>query len=94
MEKWEYRTFNVAYDKRYKNWVADDAPDAPLVGLPAILNCHGSRGWELVDLTADHLQAVAGFGKWHIEPASYRATFKRRGKDRSWAQWLRKDCQQ
>ena len=83
MEEWEYCTINARYDKRYKNWVAENAENAPLVGLPAILNEYGSRGWELVDLTAGYLQAVAGFGKWHIEPASYRATFKRRGEDRS-----------
>jgi len=50
MEKWEYCTIRIGYDKKkHKNWVVD-AEKAPLVGLSAILETYGSRGWELVTL--------------------------------------------
>jgi len=85
MEKWEYSTISIGYDKKkHKNWVVEHAEKAPLVGLPAILKAYGSRGWELVNLSPEHFQAFPGFGKWYVEPAVYRATFKRRAEDRSW----------
>ena len=78
MGKWEYRTISINYDrKRHKNWVVEYAEKPPLIGLQAILQAYGADGWELVSLHPDHLQAIAGFGKWHIEPGIYRATFKR-----------------
>ncbi len=84
MEKWEYCTISIGYDKKkHKNWVVEHAEKAPLVGLPAILKAYGSRGWELVNLSPEHFQAFPGFGKWYIEPGVYRATFKRRAEDLS-----------
>ena len=80
MGKWEYLTLRIRYDrKKHKNWVLEYADKPPLVGLQAILEAHGSRGWELVSLNPERFQAFAGFGKWYIEPRAYRATFKRPG---------------
>ena len=81
MTKWEYRTIRVDYDKKHKNWVVEYAESPPLIGLQAILEAHGSRGWELVSLEAEHFQIFPGFGKWYMEPAAYRATFKRSVED-------------
>jgi len=51
MEKWEYCTIRIGYDKKkHKNWVVKHAEKAPLVGLSAILEAYGSRGWELVTI--------------------------------------------
>lgn len=77
MAKWEYRTITIKYDKKSKNWTYALADTPPLVGLQAVLEAHGARGWELVSLYPDHLEVFPGFGKWYIEPAAYRATFKR-----------------
>jgi len=78
MTKWEYRTFNIKYDKKqYKNWVVEREEKPPLVGLQAILEEHGSRDWELVSLDAEHYEIYVGFGKYFMDPTVYRATFKR-----------------
>jgi hypothetical protein len=78
MARWEYRTMSITYDRRkQKDWVAEHPERPPLVGFKAILEAYGSRGWELVSLNPDRLQAVAGLGAWHIEPRAYRATFRR-----------------
>jgi hypothetical protein len=83
MGKWEYRTIGINYDKKtYKNWVVEYTERPPLVGLQAILEAHGSDGWELVSLNPEHFQAFPGFGRWYIEPGVYRATFKRYVEDR------------
>jgi hypothetical protein len=75
---WEYRTISITYDRRkQKDWVAEHPERLPLVGFQAILEAYGSRGWELMSLNLERLRAVAGFGEWHIEPRSYRATFRR-----------------
>jgi len=84
MEKWEYYTINVRYDvNKPKNWVADHSPNAPLVGPSPIRTDCGYRGRKLASLTPDHVETVAGFGRCHIEPASYRATLKQSTRDRS-----------
>jgi hypothetical protein len=84
MGKWEHLTVGINYDnKKHKNWVIKHAGEPPLVGLQAILETYGSRGWELVGLNPERFQAVAGFAAWHIEPRVYRATFKRPAEDRS-----------
>jgi hypothetical protein len=76
--KWEYRTISIAYDgQKQKDWVLEYRERPPLVGLQAILDAYGSRGWELMTLNPERLRAVAGFGEWHFEPRSYRATFRR-----------------
>jgi hypothetical protein len=76
--RWEYRTISITYDRRkQKDWVAEYAERPPLVGFNAILEAYGSRGWELISLNLERLQAFAGFGGWHIEPRAYRATFRR-----------------
>ena len=78
MGKWKYLTLYINYDKKkHKDWVVEYAERPPLVGLQAILEAYGSDGWELVSLNPVQFQAFAGFGKWHVEPAAYRATFKR-----------------
>lgn len=82
MAKWEYRTISIKYDKKkYKNWVLERAGEAPLVGLQAVLDAKGSAVWELVSLSPDQSLAFPGFGKWYIEPAVYRATFKRTARE-------------
>ena len=82
--EWEYRTVRIKYDKkRHKDWVVKYAEKPPLVGLKAILEEYGSRGWELVCLNPDGFSAYPGFGTWHIEPRAYRATFKRPVEHRS-----------
>ena len=84
MGKWEHLTVGIRYgNKKHKNWVIKHAGEPPLVGLQAILETYGSRGWELVGLNLERFQAVAGFGTWHIEPQVYRAAFKRPVEDRS-----------
>ena len=75
--KWEYLTFTINYHKKLKNWVVEYTNKPPLVGLPAILEVYGSEGWELVSLLPERSEAYPGFGQWTIEPATYRATFKR-----------------
>jgi hypothetical protein len=76
--RWEYRTISITYDRRtQKDWVAEHPDRPPLVGLEAVLEAYGSRGWELTSLNLERLQAVAGFGGWHVEPRAYRATFRR-----------------
>ena len=58
-------------------WVIRYKSKPPLVGLQAILEAHGEVGWELVSLDLERSEAVAGIGKWAIEPITYRVTFKR-----------------
>ena len=77
MKNWEYLTIHIRYDKKRKNWVVEYAGKPPLVGLQEMLEAHGSQGWELVSLTPEHFEAAPGFGKWYVDPAAYRATFKR-----------------
>jgi hypothetical protein len=78
MTEWEYRTFKIRYDKKqHKNWVVEGAEKTPLVGLQAILETHGSQGWELVSLEVEHYEVSLGFGKYFMDPTGYRATFKR-----------------
>ena len=76
-KRWKYLTVSIKYEKKHKDWVVEYAERPPLVGLQAILEAYGSDGWELVGLNPDQLQAFPGFGKWYVEPAVYRATFKR-----------------
>jgi hypothetical protein len=84
MEKWKHLTISIKYDgKKHKNWVVEHAEKPPLVGLQAILEAYGSRGWELVSLNPERFQAFPGFARWHIEPRVYRATFKRPVEDQS-----------
>ena len=78
MIEWEYCTFKIKYEKKqHKNWVFERAQKPPLVGLQAILEEHGSLGWELVSLDAEHYEVSIGFGKYFMDPTVYRATFKR-----------------
>jgi hypothetical protein len=78
MDKWEYRTLEIGYDRKtHKDWVVEYAGQPPLVGLGAILAAYGAEGWELVGLGPDRLQAFPAFGRWDVEPHTYRATFKR-----------------
>jgi len=84
--RWEYRTVNITFDKRNRrDWVVEGpvelAPNslhgpAP-VGFTAILEAYGSCGWELISLILERSTVVVGFGAYHIEPRSYRATFGR-----------------
>jgi hypothetical protein len=76
--KWEFLTINITYDGgKRKDWVVEYREQAPLVGFQAILNAHSSRGWELIALNLERSRAMVGFGQYHIEPQSYRATFRR-----------------
>jgi hypothetical protein len=76
--RWEYRTISITYDHRkLKDWVVEDGEGPRLVGFSAILEAYGSREWELISMNLERSRAVAGFGEWHIEPRSYRATFGR-----------------
>lgn len=78
MGKWEYRTYQIPYDrKKHKDWVVQFGDDPPVVGLQAILDLYGSHGWELVSLNLESWQAFPSFGRYDIEPEVYRATFKR-----------------
>ena len=78
MNKWEYVTLYITYDKKkHKNWVVSYNSGKILVGLSAILETYGTQGWELVSLMPDALEAYPGFGQWIIAPQAYRATFKR-----------------
>ena len=77
MTRWEYSTFTIHYQKKLKNWAVEYTNKPPLVGLQAILEVHGSEGWELVSLLPERSLAYPGFGQWHIEPEAFRATFKR-----------------
>lgn len=77
MSEWQYQTILIKYDKKEKNWVTKYSGKPTPVGIEAILNFLGNEGWELVNLTSEHLQAYPGFGKWFVEPEVYRATFKR-----------------
>ena len=78
MAKWEHLTFSVGYDKKkHKGWTLERRDGDVLVGLNAILESFGSEGWELVSLEADRYEVFPGFGKWYMEPAAFRATFKR-----------------
>jgi hypothetical protein len=82
MKGWEYLTIPISYDdKKHKDWLVKFTEQPPLVGLTAILETYGSHGWELVSLEPERMEAFPGFGKWTIEPASYRATFKRPKED-------------
>ena len=83
MNKWEHPTFTASYDKKRKDWVIEYDDHPALVGLQAILEAYGAEGWELVNMAPDHSQAYPGWGAWHIEPDTYRATFKRLVGDRS-----------
>ena len=75
---WEYVTFSITYDKKkHQDWWIELADGTPVVGLQAILNRFGGNGWELVSLDAVRMRAYPEFGRWGIEPAGYRATFKR-----------------
>jgi hypothetical protein len=79
---WEYRTISITYDRRkQKDWVAEYPERPPLVGFEAILEAYGSGGWELMSLNIERSWAAAGLGGWHIEPESYRATFRRPAED-------------
>ena len=78
MNKWQYLTFEIHYDRReHKDWVVKFAERPPLVGLKAILEAYGANGWELVGLEPDGYRALPGVGQWDSEPRIYRATFKR-----------------
>jgi hypothetical protein len=75
---WEYRTACISYDgRKQKDWVVKGQEEAGLVGFSAILEAYGSRGWELISLNLERTRAFPGFGAWHVEPQSYRATFGR-----------------
>lgn len=76
--RWEFLTISITYDGgKRRDWVAKYRERAPLVGFQAILDAYSSRGWELMALNLERSRAVAGFGQYHIEPQSYRATFRR-----------------
>ncbi len=78
MAGWEYLTFSIGYDKKkHKTWALEQRDGETIVGLDAILQAYGSEGWELVSLEADRFEVFPGFGKYYMEPAAYRATFKR-----------------
>ena len=78
MMRWEYRTFRIKYEgKTHKNWVVERGDRPPLVGLGAILEAQGTRGWELVSLETEHAEVYSGWAKWWMRPVVYRATFKR-----------------
>jgi hypothetical protein len=77
MTRWEYSTFAIHYQKKLKNWAVEYTHKPPLVGLQAILEAYGSEGWELVSLAPECSQVYPGFGQWHMEPETWRATFKR-----------------
>lgn len=77
MRHWEYLTFPIQYDKKAKDWAVKHTDRPPLAGLSNVLEHFGSEGWDLVSLQLERSQFYPGFGSWHIEPESYRATFKR-----------------
>ena len=78
MDKWQYLTFEIHYDRRkHKDWVLQFAERSPLVGMKAILEAYGADGWELVSLEPDGYRVTPALGGWDIEPRIYRTTFKR-----------------
>ena len=84
MKTWDYYTVWIRYDKKkHKDWVIETLGQAAIAGLQAILESFGAQGWELVSLNLEQSQATPGFGTWHIDPVSYRATFKRPAGERS-----------
>ena len=76
---WEYVSVVISYDKKRKNWFVGGREGEGPGGIQPILNSYGSEGWELVNLAPDQSMAYPAFGKWSIEPESFRATFKRPG---------------
>lgn len=77
MNKWEFITLVIEFDKKKNDWVIRYTDDTQVIGLGKILNTYGAQGWELVNMQAECFQAYPGFGKWSAEPTCYRATFKR-----------------
>ena len=78
-QRWEYRTIIIAYDdKTRKGWVDKSRRTSSVVGFEEILAWYAADGWELMSLNPERLRAVPGFGQWHIETRSHRATLKRR----------------
>jgi len=78
MNKWEYITLVIKYDKKKKDWIVRYGDETQVVGLGTILNTYGDQGWELVNMQAECYLSNPGFGTWKAEPTCYRATFKRR----------------
>ncbi|MGD2166336.1 MAG: hypothetical protein PVH50_12505 [Anaerolineae bacterium] len=77
--RWEHRSICINYDRQdKKNWVLQRGGDTLLVGFNAILAAFDADGWELLSLSLESSRAVAGFGGWHVEPCSYRGTFRRK----------------
>ena len=79
MNKWEYITLIIEYDKKKKDWIVRYGDETQqVVGLGTILNTYGDQGWELINMQAESYLSNPGFGTWTAEPTCYRATFKRR----------------
>ncbi len=75
---WKYLTLSIHYDdKEQKDWILEYKNRPPVIGLQAILETYGDRGWELISLLPVQYHAYPGFGTWTIAPELYRATFKR-----------------
>ena len=53
MNKWEYITLVIQYDKKKKDWIARYGDETQVVGLGTILNTYGDQGWELVNMQAE-----------------------------------------
>ena len=62
--QWEYRIYYLEPHQSGAYYGSD-------------LHALGEKGWELVSMNPERMEAYAGFAKWHIEPVEYRATFKR-----------------
>ena len=75
MDRWEHRTVLIQRDSTA--WHIEFADGSRLEGLDQVLDEYGSKGWELVTVTAQTYSTAAGqFGPF--DASAYRAVFKRR----------------
>jgi len=77
MDKWEYLTAPISWDKDKKNWVTTTIDKTVILGFSNILNHYGEQGWELVNLVGAAWNS-ASFQGAYSSIDTYRAVFKRR----------------
>ena len=77
MDKWEYLTPYVTYDRKaQKEWLIKMDDGSTVDGLANILNHYGSQGWELVNVVLEDWNA-ATFQGAYLSADGFRALFRR-----------------